>query len=340
MTQIAEKKSVKAKVLVAVRPYVNAKVPNMGLEEYDMVIHDGTSHKEYLTCLETYGIRRHLTGLDEGAESIRNEKNPAVQRAKIKAVREKVAMLEKMLVNNDITKHIDAKDSNEFWDKVVAVKWNNYELWDKISIELDNKPLYLDPNFTDDFILISCLEAGGFSIVAKSLEDARNTGRYKFYLDRQDETAAVQTSVKKIKNKALAALDELYNKDPKKLWWIAKNIDGNSTQYKYNTPNDVVYDNMDNYINGLGIERAVAKASETFVDYFGFDTEPLRVRGIVRDALSYNYLIKKPDGNIYHNESANLVGGNQSECVEHFKNPAHAELWNTVLKQVEKHLNE
>lgn len=340
MTTLVEKKSTVAKGMVVVRPYVNPQVLNMGLEDYNMVIHDGTDHKEYLTCLETFGIRKHLTGLDENAESIRNEKNPAVQKAKIKQIREKVAILEKMMVNNDISKFIDAKDPSEFWSKVIAIKWDNYELWDKIYIVVDNKDLFLDPNIAEDFIKICCIEAGGFSIISKSLEDARSSGRYKFYLDKQEETAAVQTSVKKVKNRALAMLDELYNKDPKKLWWIAKNIDGNSTQYKYSTPNDVVYDNMDNYINGLGIEKAVTKASENFVEYASFEIGDIRTRGVVRDALSYRYLIKKPDANIYHNESANLVGGNQAECVEYFKNPAHAELWNTLLSQVEKHLKE
>lgn len=338
-TVLAEKKPLGVTTgLVAVRPYVDPKNSNMGLERYDMVLHQGTSHKEQLTCLEVFGIRRHLTGLNEFAPEIEKMADGAQKKAVVKQIREKVAYLERSLVNNDVTKYIDSKDPKDFWDKVEHIKWNNYAFWDTIFMEMTNDPIFLDPKNPADFIKICCIEAGGFSEIAKSLEDARSSTKYMFYLDKKEETAAIETHVKKIKNRALAVLDDLYNKDAKKLWWVAKNIDSSSTQYKNDIPNDIVYDNMDNYINGLGIEKVVTEAAKTFIDYAESEIEELRIRGTVRDAFFYKYILKKPDGNMYHNESSILLGKNMADCVEYLKNPANAELWDRLLKQVKVNL--
>jgi hypothetical protein len=43
---------------------------------------------------------------------------------------------------------------------------------------------------------------------------------------------------------------------------VCKVIDGNSTQYKKTTPNDVMYDNMDKYINGELVDKDKKKHAE------------------------------------------------------------------------------
>lgn len=340
MTTVATEKRV-IKGMVSVRPYINPSVENMGLERHDMVLHQGTTHKEFLTCLEVHGIRRHLTGLDEFAPEIEKMIDVPRKNAVIKQIRTRVAFLEKMLAANDLSKYIDSKDPKEFWDRVEQIKRDNYKMWDGIFLEMSNEPLFFDPKNPDDLIKICAIEAGGFSEIAKSLDDARSGSiSYKFYLDKEEETSASRTQFKKIKNQALALLEELYNKEPKKLWWIAKNIDANSSQYKHSTSNEVVYDRMDTFINGQGIEKSISKAAQGFITYAEQSLEHLRIRGVVRDAAYFRFILHKPDGNMYHNVSSVLLGKNIADCVEFFKQGANATVWESVLKEVEAHLKE
>ena len=45
---------------IAVRPFFNPAFENMGLEKYNMTVHDGVYHMEELTCLEINGIKRYI----------------------------------------------------------------------------------------------------------------------------------------------------------------------------------------------------------------------------------------------------------------------------------------
>ena len=234
---------------ISIRPYVNGK-DNMGLEKYDMVLFEGVVHEEPLACLLQNGIKRYLTGLNEFAPEVKNL--PEEEReAKVKQIRETVAQLEKELASNVV----DPKDP-DFWSKVELLKPNNDAFWGKIVMRFGNDPIFLDPAKDPyDLIKLKAIEAGGFSLVAKSLEDARKLGNKKFYLDKYEETVGIKTELKKIRNKALAELQKLFDKNSDKLFLVCKVVDANSVQYKKNTPLDVLYDNMDNYINGLSNDK-------------------------------------------------------------------------------------
>ena len=52
------------KSTIAIRPYFNPKVDNMGLQNYGLSLFDGAYHEEQLSCLEVNGIKRYLTGLN------------------------------------------------------------------------------------------------------------------------------------------------------------------------------------------------------------------------------------------------------------------------------------
>ena len=330
MTQLVEKRI--SRDTISIQPYVEANNENMGLEKYGMALHQGATHKEFLTCLEIHGRKRYLNGLDEFAPEIEKLKDLDAKKAKITQIREKVILLERALAGNDRLK-VDDKD---FWDKVVVVKRDNHEFWGKVTLEVGNDAIYLDETDPNDLIIISSIEAGGFSEIAPSYEDARRGSiTYKWYLDKKLESSATKTSGKKIKNEAIAILDKLFKKDGPKLKYIAKCIDGNSAQYKNDTPLDVVYDNMDNFINGLSIERVITKAATTFIETSKLDLETLRVKAIVRDGALYKFIIPKPDGNLYHNTSGEMLGRKQADCVEYFKNPMNALLWEVLVGEVE-----
>ena len=153
---------------ISVKPYVDGN-ENMGLEQYDMVLFEGVVHEEPLACLLQNGIKRYLTGLNEFAPEIKNLSEDE-REAKVKQIRETVAQLEKELASNVV----DPKDP-DFWNKVELLKPNNDDFWGKIIMRFGNEPVFLDPAKDPyDLIKLRAIEAGGFSLVAKSLEDARN----------------------------------------------------------------------------------------------------------------------------------------------------------------------
>ena len=134
-------------------------------------------------------------------------------------------------------------------------------------------------------IKLKAIEAGGFSVVAKSLEEARSSAiPFKFYLDRYEETASIRTEVKKMRNKALAELQKLFDKNSNKLFYVCKVVDPNSTQYKKSTPLDILYDNMDKYINGETVDKDKRKTAQRFLEVVSLDMETLKLRSMVKDA--------------------------------------------------------
>ena len=322
---------------ISIKPYFDPEMSNLGLEKYGLSLFDGVFHEEQLACLEQNGIKRYITGLNEFAPDIKKINDPDVRQAKIKEIRSVVAKLEAELAANIIN-----EEDPEFWNKVKLLKPDNDEFWNRITIRCGNQPLFLDPA-KDPYYLIKLygIEAGGFSIVGRSYEDARSRSvAPKFYLDKTIDTVSTKTEVKKLKNKALSELQKLYDKNTNKLLYVAKVIDANSVQYKKSTPNDIVYDNMDRYINGEGVEKNLKRAATSFLDVCALDMETLKLKSIIRDATFYKMIATKPDGFIYHMESSAMMGRNPSDCVEFLRNPLNENVLITLTKAVEKFWNQ
>ena len=319
---------------IAIRPFFDSSASNMGLEDYGMSLFDGVTHHEQLACLENNGVIRYLTGLNEFSPEIRllNEDEKS---ARIREIRSAVSELEKELAANVIE-----LDDPQFWNKVKLLKPDNSQFWNKISIACGNEPLFLDPKNPYDRIKLHGIEAGGFSLVAKSFEDARSRAvAPKFYLDKTEETVMARTEYKKLRNKALSELQKLFDKNSTKLFYIAKAVDINSTQYKKSTPNDIIYENMDNYINGLGGEGNKERAAKSFVETANLDMESLKIKSIVRDSVFFKYIINKADGYIYHTKSDSLLGRNVADVGEYLKNPLNEDILKDLNIAVEKYWN-
>jgi hypothetical protein len=321
---------------ISIRPYFDPNVSNLGLEKYGLSLFDGCAQEEPIACVEQHGIVRFITGLNEFAPEIKRM-DPEEREAKIKQIRIVVAQLEKELVSN-IIKDVDDPD---FWNKVQLLRPNNLEFWDKILIHVGNDPVYLDPeNDPYDLIKLYAIEAGGFSLVAKSLEYAREMNNPpKFYLDKLEETASTRTQVKKLRNKALSLLETLFNKNQNKLFYVAKVVDSNPAQYKKSTPNDIVYDQMDKYINGELMEKDKSKAAEKFIVAAEYDMENLKIRALVKDATFYKIYATKSDGFIYDIEKNIMLGKTHSDVIEYLKNPLHEEVLQDVTQKIETYWN-
>lgn len=330
---IVEKYPQNKRSTIAIRPFFDNNVDNMGLQKYGLSLFDGAFHEEQLACLEINGIKRYLTGLNEYAPEIK-DLDPEEQVAKVKQIRVVVAQLEKELAAN-----IVETNDPDFWNKITLLKPNHSEFWDKIKVRCGNDPVYLEPDKDPyDLIRLYAIEAGGFSIVAKSLDDAKSRPvPPKFYLDKLEETASTNTEVKKLRNKALSELDKLFNKNTNKLFYIAKVLDVNSATYRKSTPTDIVYDNMDKYINGESVDKNKRKTAERFLEVAALDMETLKIRALVKDSTYYKFIATKADGFIYHLQSTTMMGRTPSDCVEFLKNPLNEEILVDLTKKCEKY---
>ena len=60
---------------IAIKPYVDTRADNMGLQNYGLALFDGVFHEEQISCLEINGIKRYVTGLNEFAPELLDRKS-------------------------------------------------------------------------------------------------------------------------------------------------------------------------------------------------------------------------------------------------------------------------
>jgi len=185
--------------------------------------------------------------------------------------------------------------------------------------------------------MVYAIEAGGFSSVAKSFDTARSTPvPPKFYLDKYEDTAITKNEPRKLRNKALSELQKLFDKNTNKMFYVAKVVDPNSVQYKKSTPNDVIYDNLDKFINGEGSQTNAKRAAQEFITTCDLDMETLKIRALIKDSTYFKYIMLKSDGMLYHSQSNTMLGRNSSELIEFFKNPLNDKILDMLMEKVEK----
>ena len=280
------------------------------------------------------GVKRYVTGLNEFAPDIKMLP-PGEKEIKVKEIRNIVCQLEKELAANVI----DPEDP-EFWNKVKLLRPDNDQFWSRISLRCGNDPVYLDADKDPyDLIKLYAINAGGFSIVAKSLRDAKKSGKQKFYLDKLEDSIGTRTELTKLKNKALSELQKMYDTNVTKLLYVAKIVDMNSSQYTKSTPNDILYENMDAYINGEGVEKSKKRSAEAFLNATKESMEDLKVRALVKDCLYYKFISTRSTGWIETLDGSIKLGRKQTECAEFLKNPENEEVLFNLLGKVEAYWN-
>ena len=311
---------------VAIRPYFNPERENMGLESYGMSLHEGVWHQESLACLELNGIKRYVTGLNEFAPEIK-KLSPGEKEIKVKEIRKVVTQLEAELAANIL--------------KVTLLKPDNDAFWSRIELRCGNEPVFLDPTKDPyDLIKIYAINAGGFSMISSSLKDAKKSPNpKKFYLDQSDETVSTRTEYTKLKNRALVKLEELYTKNTSKLMYVAKVADADSVQYTKSTQVDIIYENMDQFINGRGTESSKKRAAKTFIDAAEDSMKNLKIRALVKDCMFYRFMLLKANGFIEPLDNSVRLGKVPSEVVSFLQNPENDEILKTLMDKVEPYWN-
>lgn len=315
---------------VSIKPYTDPNQENLGLEKYNYVVFPNTFQVETLAAIEQNGKSRYLTGLNEFAPEVKQIADVDKRKAVISDIRETVAMLERERAFN----HLDVEDK-DFWSKVEMFKPDNSEIWGKVFIKLGNDDIVLNPKENlDHLILVKAIENGGFSLIATSFEEAKRTKK-KWYLDRQIETISTKINISKLRNKALSLLQIISEEEPRKLFYVAKNIDAHSHQYSNKTLQDIIYDNMDKYINGLGYDNDKKRCAKSFIDYTEMSIEDLKIKAIIKDASFYKFITLKPDGMLYEATQNVMLGRNVSDILEFLKNPTNEDMLDLLMAKVE-----
>ena len=318
---------------IAIRPYFNPDVENMGLENYRLNLYDGVYHEEQLTCLEINGVKRYVTGLNEFAPEVKVLPSE-IRTEKIKEIRRIVTQLEAELAQNILD-----PEAADFWNNVKLLKPDNDELWSKLTIRAGNEPLYLDPKVDPyDLIKLYAIEAGGFSIVARNLSEAKTNEKIKFYLDKARDTASTRANITKLRNKALGALQNMYDTNATKLFYTTKLIDTVSTQYKKSTPNDVMYSMLDEYIYGAGGERSARKSAERFLEISRHDLGTLKVLTVMKDATEMK-LLKTQRGEVLDVATNFKLGKTKEAVYSSLIDPLNEEILRDLIDKVEEYWN-
>ena len=316
---------------VSIKPYCDPTKENMGLENYGYVVYPGTMQIETLAAVESNGKLRYLTGLNEFAPEVKQITDPEKRAAIITDIRKTIIELEKERAYNTSLKI----DDEDFWNKVELFKPDNQDIWGAVSVKLNNDEQFLDPaGNLDHVMLIKAIEAGGFTLVAPSFEDAKRLGK-KWYLDRQINSNSVKTSVVKLRNKALSILNEISDENPRKLFYIAKDVSANSMGYNNRTFPDVIYDDLDKYINGLSYDNDKKRCAESFIKSSELSLEDLKIKAIIKDASFYKFITAKVDGILYEASQNVMLGRNVAEALEYLKNPLNQDILDILMAKVE-----
>ena len=125
----------------------------------------------------------------------------------------------------------------------------------------------------------------------------------------------------------------------KKLFYMAKVLDSNSISYKTNTPTDVIYDALDDFIDGKSVEKNKNRAAEQFLKTADLDMETLKLKAIVKDGSFYKLISLKADGVLYHTKTNSMLGKNVSDVVLYLKNPLNEDVQIMLMQEVEHYWN-
>ena len=346
---------------VSIKPFLSG-APNGGYEKYNMVIADGAIQKESLGLVEKNNVKRYLTGLDELAPEVQSIKDIEKKEAVIVDIRKTIVLLENSIAGNygvteaDIYETDDkgkttGKLSTTFWGKVkqfISQAPDKFDgkgsriptYWDSVEVRCSNNPVYLDPHNPHDLILIYAIKAGGFTLVAPSLEKAMNAVQPpKFYLDSEEQTASIETELKKKRNKALAELQKMYDKDINKLRYVAKLCSMSPLTYRKSTSPDIIYNDCDKYINGESVEKNKKQTAERFNELANMTLAELRIQAIVKDATELNLLTHKTDGNLYYTKTGTPLGRTVSDVIIFLQNPLSTDILTEMSQEVEVEWN-
>lgn len=309
---------------VSIRQYVNPEIPNMGLEKEGMSVFFGENGsgglKEWLGYRQVGNQRIYLTGLDSTSNNITSIADPELRDATLKQVTEVKDFLE--------------KDANY---GVNQLNPNNGDFWKEIALEIRTPILELDLSDPKYLLLYFGIKGGGFGEVAPSYDYARTAVKvYKFYLHEDAEVMSIKTEITKLRNRAKGKLQMLLDEDPNKMFYIAKCVLPITKGYRASTVNDIIYEDLNDYIEGTTVKTNLKQTPSKFLAYVEKDKADVLHEAIVKEAL-HQHFISKTSENVYiNNYTTEEYGKNEEDIIAYLKNPLHSDELIQLTERVNK----
>ena len=101
----------------------------------------------------------------------------------------------------------------------------------------------------------------------------------------------------------------------------------------------ILYENMDNYINGLGAESSKKRAAGQFLEVAQLTMEELKIRALIKDALYYRFITTKAGGWIEPIDSGIRMGKRPSEVLEFLQKPDNEDELLSLMDKIEPYWN-
>lgn len=359
MSEVLEKPKPKVyaplpKGTVAIKPYVT-EATNMGAEKYGEVLFPETAQRDIVFCDVRDNIKIYKTGLNEFAFEVQSIADPEEKEARVRYIRETVSYLENVLNSNFKVKKETCMEgygtaTDKFWDNVTMfksvcvdtynVKGDRVEtFWDKLEIDLDNEGLHLEMKDPHDLIKYHVINAGGFGMIAPSLERAMEKGSFKFYLHKSHDVAIIKAEPKVEKGKAFGYLDKLKDGDPNKLFYITKlMVQQGAMYYRIGgdtaTPVLQLYSDVFDILEGKDIARTAAEACHQLLKYADMKIDELQVRAVVKDAMELRLIDIRTGGQMVYLKSNSSLGRSVEDVVTNLQSPINQEVWDSLLDTI------
>lgn len=314
-------KKVLKKRTISIEPYFNSGTEFMGYENYGYSAFPGGSETQNLGYIEISKEKyRFLTGLDPQAKSIQAIKDVDERNAVISEIEKTLNWLEERGYNKEMLNPFN----KDFWLKRDQKFENN------LRIDLD----FNDP---EHVILYWNIMGGGFDTVAPNLEAAKKSNKlYKWYIAELETEAINKVEIKIIKNEAKELLNKTYKSKPRLLFYVAKNILSPDNFFKNSTPIEIIYDKLDDFIEGKSLVFNKKNAPITFTETFNKSQADLMLMALVRDAIFFRILKQRKDGIFVNPETGSILGKNEYEMFEHLKNPLFASDYDEIERAVKE----
>jgi hypothetical protein len=111
-------------------------------------------------------------------------------------------------------------------------------------------------------------------------------------------------------------------------------------QFKLATPADIIYDKLDDFIEGVIVKTNKKKTPEQFLKACETDKQTLHLTAIVKDALFYRNLVRGSDGYYFNPETEARYGKSEIEIVEFLKNPLNQSELDNISEKIEAKWNQ
>jgi hypothetical protein len=272
----------------------------------------------------------YINGLNEFADDVQKMPEGEEKQAKIEDIRKTVQELEYKFGNHQVSSY----DDPNFWSTVKYMDPFNASMWEKRTLSVSNIGEVLNPKDKDDLITIKAIEGGGYSLVAPSYEEARkSSGKYRFYLDKEEITAEYTVSSTSKFFKCGTILNQLLEENPTKMFYLLKLLaQKHTSNYREKTPPKVLFEALTNYIQGNGSDKKNV-AIEKFLEYSEKSDGELKLRAYIKDAERTGVIIFS-EGQYVLREKGVILGTNIESVYKFFSAPSNADIYKDLRELV------